>query len=215
MAGILSVFASSSVRSLASLAAGARAYQGAVDIDPCLVENGGRLLTPDFDPRLIEDILKGLDILDGDASAEVSGSGGVGNAVGTERVEEDDFVASQFDIVEARASTEGVVGEVENVITLVIRQVILQPMESFVDGLGESEFPNQEWDGTDAAGCDGSGSGGDRVVDIRGGEDGPRRGRMDGPIEPVAEFSLAGGVVLVCGIGFTRNLLVDSVMGSE
>ena len=106
-------------------------------------------------------------------------------------------ISSLFDIVEAGASTEGVVGEVEDVITLVIRQVILEQVESFVDGLGESEFAHQEWDGTDAAGCDGSGPGSDFVVEIRGGEDGHGRGRMDGPVEPEADFPLAGGVVLV------------------
>jgi hypothetical protein len=71
------------------------------------------LLAPDFDPRLIEDILKGLDVLDGEASAEVAGGGGLGDAVGPEGVEEDDIVAPQFDIVEAGASTDCVVGEVE------------------------------------------------------------------------------------------------------
>jgi hypothetical protein len=80
----------------------------------------------------------------------------------------------------------------------------------FIDGLGESEFPDQELDGTDAAGCDGSGPGGDFIVDIRGGEDRLRRGRMDRPVEPLADFPLAGGAVLVwnrfhskspCGFG--------------
>ena len=46
-----------------------------------------------------------------------------------------------------------------------IRQVILEQVESFVDGLGESEFSHQELDGTDAAGCEVSGPGGDLVTE--------------------------------------------------
>jgi hypothetical protein len=65
-------------------------------------------------------------------------------------------------------------------------------------------------DGTDAALCNGSGPGGDLVVEIRRGEDGHGRGRVDGSVEPLSDFPVAGGVVLVwnryhskspCGFG--------------
>ena len=120
---------------------------------------------------LIEDVLEGLDVVGGEASAEVACGGGVGDAVGAECVEEDDVVASQFDVVEAGAVAQGVVGEVQDVVTLVIREVVLEQVESLVDGLGEPEFPDEEVDGADAAAGDGLGLGGGVVVDVRGGED--------------------------------------------
>ena len=107
----------------ALLAAGAGGDEGAVGVDDGLVEEVGRLLFPDLDPGLIEDVLEGLDVVGGEASAEVAGGGGVGDSVGAEGVEEDDVVASQFDVVEAGAVAQGVVGEVEDVVTLVIREV--------------------------------------------------------------------------------------------
>ena len=139
----------------ALLAAGAGGDEGAVDVDDGLVEEVGRLLFPDLDPGLIEDVLEGLDVVGSEASAEVAGGGGVGDAVGAEGVEEDDVVASQLDVVEAGAVAQRVVGEVEDVITLVVREVILEQVETFVDGLGQPEFPHEELNGADATAGDG------------------------------------------------------------
>src|SRR3954451_6716025 len=100
------------------------------------------------------------------SAAEVARGGGAGDAVGAEGVEEDDVVAPQFDVVEASAVAQGVVGEVEDVVTLVVGEVELEQVESFVDGLGQSEFPHQELNGTDPAAGDGPGLIGDLVVDV-------------------------------------------------
>ena len=181
----------------ALLAAGAGGDERAVDVEDGLVEEAGGLLLPELDPRLIEDVLEGLDVLGREATAEVAGGGGVGDAVGAEGVEEDDIIASQFDVVEAGAVAEGVVGEVQDVVGLVIGEVELEQVEPLVDGLGEPEFADQELDGADAAAGDGAGLGGDLVVDVRGGEDRLGRGCGDRAVEPSADFPLAGGVVPV------------------
>ena len=138
---------------------------------------------------MIEDVLEDLDIVGGEAAAEVAGGGGVGDAVGAEGVEEDDVVASQFDVVEAGAVTEGVVGEVEDVVTLVVGEVVLEQVESCVDGLGESEFLDEQMDGADATAGDGLGPGGGLVVDVGSGEDRQGRGCGDGSVEPAGGFS--------------------------
>ena len=143
----------------ALLAAGAGGDQGAVDVDDGLVEEVGRLLVPDLDPGLIEDVLEDLDVVGGEAAAEVAGGGGVGDAVGAQGVEEDVVVASQFDVFEAGAVAQGVVGEVEDVIALVIGEVELEQVESLVDGLDEAELADQQLDGADAAAGDGPGLG--------------------------------------------------------
>jgi ABC-type methionine transport system permease subunit len=71
------------------LAAGAGGDECAVDVEDGFVEEVGRLLLPDLEPGLIEDILKALDVVGGEAAAEVAGGGGVGDAVGPEGVKED------------------------------------------------------------------------------------------------------------------------------
>jgi hypothetical protein len=91
-----------------------------VDVKHGLVEEVGRLLLPDLDPGLIEDVLEGLDVLGGEAAAEVARGGGVGDAVGAEGIEVDDVVAPQLDVVEAGAVAQGVAGEVQDVVGLMI-----------------------------------------------------------------------------------------------
>ena len=162
----------------ALLAARAGGHERAVDIEHGLGEEVGRLRLPDLDPRPIEDVLEGLDVVGGEAAAEVAGGGGVGDAVGAEGVEEDGVVAPQLDVVEAGAIAEGVVGEVQDVVTLVVREVVLEQVESFVDGLGEPEFPYQELHGPDPAGGDGAGLLGDVIMDVRRGEDRLWRGAV-------------------------------------
>jgi len=172
------------------------------------------LLLPDLESALIEDISEGLDVGGGEAAAEVAGGGGVEDAVGAQGVEEDDVVASPLDVVEARSIAQGVVGKVQDVVTLVVREMVLEQMESIVDRPGEPELVDEQLNGTDAPLGDGLGPGGGLVVDIRGGED--RIGRRCGGrlVEAPADFALASDVVSMCGIGFTRNLLGGSAMES-
>jgi hypothetical protein len=101
------------------------------------------LPSPDLEPGLIEDVLERLDVLGGEAAAEVTGGGRVGDAVGTQGVEEDDVIASQLDVVETGAVAEGVVGEVQDVVALVVGEVILEQVEPLVDGLGQPEPADQ------------------------------------------------------------------------
>jgi len=90
-----------------------------------------------------------------------------------------------------------VVGEVQDVVTLVVGEVELQHMESFVDGLGQAELADQELDGADAAAGDCPRLGGDIVMDVGGGEDRVGRWGSDRPVESPADFALARGVMAV------------------
>src|SRR5512135_2460576 len=62
----------------ALLAARAGGHQGAVDVEHGLIEERGRLLSPERDPGLIEDVLEGLDVVGGEAAAEVAAVVGSG-----------------------------------------------------------------------------------------------------------------------------------------
>src|SRR5512142_2202284 len=92
----------------------------------------------------------------------------VGDAFGPQGVEEHLVVASDLDVLQAAATGQEVVGDVQDVVTLVIRQVPLQEVEVPVDGLDQSGHAGQEVDGPDAAECDDPCPLGDLVVDVRG-----------------------------------------------
>ena len=111
-----------------------------------------------------------------EASAEVAGRGRIGNAVGAESVEEDLVVATQFDVLQAIAVAKGVVGEVEDVIRFVIRQMDLEQVQPLVDGVDEANAFGEKVKGADAAVSDGAVALADLVMDVAGGEDGSVRG---------------------------------------
>src|SRR5437016_537675 len=75
----------------------------------------------------------------GEATAEVPGCGGVGDALGPEGVEVDLVVAADFEMFEAATPGQEVVGDVQDVIALVIRQVPLEQVEILVDVPDEPE----------------------------------------------------------------------------
>ena len=70
---------------------------------------------------------------------------------------------------EALSAGQEVVGDVQDVVALEVRQVPLEQVEVLVDVPDQAELPGQEMDGPDAAGGDGPGPIGDLVVDIGGG----------------------------------------------
>jgi hypothetical protein len=181
----------------ALLAARTGGDERAVDVEDGLVEEVGRLLLPDFDPHLIEDVLKGLDVVGGETAAEVAGGGGIRDAVGAQGVEEDDVIASQLDVIEAGTVAQRVVGDVEDVVGFVVGEVELEQVEPLVDSLREAELADQQVDGADAAAGDGSCLGRGFVLDVAGRDDRIGRRGGDRPIEPSSNFPLAGGVMAV------------------
>ena len=105
-----------------------------------------------------------------EAAAEVAGGSRVGDAAGAEGVEEVLVVAAEFHVLQAGAVTEGVVGDVEDVVGLVVGQVHLEEVQALVDGVNESELAGQGVEGADTAVADGAGPSGDLVMDVGGGE---------------------------------------------
>lgn len=82
----------------------------------------------------------------GEPPAEVAGGGGVGDAARPEGIEEGSVVAAEFDVREAGAVAECVVGDVQDVVGLVIREVDFQEVEAFVDGLGQTKSVGEQVD---------------------------------------------------------------------
>ena len=95
------------------------------------------------------------------------------------------------------AVAQGVVGDGENVIGLVIGQMDLEQSEPPVDAFDESELPGEQVKGSDAAVGDAVNTFAEFVVNVLGGEDGLRATTHVGGIESSLESSLASLELLV------------------
>src|SRR4051794_22621207 len=72
-------------------------------------------------------------------------------------------------MLQATAAGQEVVGDIQDVVALVIRQVPLEQVEALVDVVDQPDLAGQEMDGTDAAGCDAPDLLGDLIVNVGGG----------------------------------------------
>ena len=127
----------------------------------------------------------------GEAPAEVAGGRGVGDAVRAQGIEKGVVVAPQFQVLETGAVAERVVGDVEDVVGLVIGQVNLEQVQVLVDGLGQAEPVGEHVDGPDTTVGNGSVAVGHVVGDEVIGEDGPVCGHVLGLVESALDSGLA------------------------
>ncbi len=140
----------------ARLALAVGSDQRAVHVDGGPVEERPGLLGPDFVSGLVDGGLESVDVRLAESSAEVASGGGIGDAACPESIEEGFIVAAEVDVLKAGAVAQSVVGDVEDVVGLVIGQMDFQEVETLVDGLWESELVCEHVDGPDAAVGDGS-----------------------------------------------------------
>ncbi len=86
---------------------------------------------------------------------------------------------------------KGVVGDVEDVVGLVVGQVDAEKVQSRVDGLNESELPCEGMDGTNAAVVEALDAVRDLIVDVGGGEQGSVTTAEVGFVESSLDATLA------------------------
>jgi len=121
---------------------------------------------PDLHPLLVDDALQRVDVGGAEAAEEVASGGGVGDARDSQGVEVGLVGAESFEVLQARAARQDVVGEVEDVAGLEVRQVALEETQFAVDGVGQAELSHQEMEGAEAAGVQTAGLVADLVVDV-------------------------------------------------
>jgi hypothetical protein len=129
------------VHALFTLAVGA--HQGAIGIEAGLLPEIVGLLSPESQPGIIVDILEAVDLFGTEASTIIAGGGGIGSALGAEGVEKRGVVAAQFHVLETSAVAQGVDGEVENVIGIVIGELNLEHMQASIDGVNEADVEGE------------------------------------------------------------------------
>jgi hypothetical protein len=130
-------------------------HERAVHVDRGPLEELRGLPGPDVQAGLVGGLHQTADVRLAEAAAEIAGRGRVGDSLRAQSVEKDLVVATQLDVFQACAVAEGVVGQVEHVIRLVVRAMDLQEVQAAVDGLHEPDFPRQLMHHADAAHADG------------------------------------------------------------
>jgi hypothetical protein len=167
--------------------------QRAVHVEDRLLEERGRLPGPDPDTNVVNHVEQRHDVGGREPPAEVARGGRVGNAAGAQGVEEDLVVAAEFDVLQAGALAQGVVGEVEHMIRLVKRQVDLEQAEAVVDGVDQADLPGQGVDDANAAVDESAAAVGDLVMNVAGGDRGPGAIAELGGVEAALDAPLAVG----------------------
>ena len=123
----------------------------AVGLDDRLLEERRGLLPPDLQPRGVEDLLQGTDVRarsGGRSRRPWSGR----ECAGPQGVEIGLVVAAQFQVLQARAAGQQIVGDVEHVVRLAVGQVDLQQIKTPIDGGLQFQPLDQQMDRPDAAG---------------------------------------------------------------
>ena len=155
------------------LALGIGLHDGAIGVQDRLIEKRVGLLSPDPQPRFIDGVHQGEDIgLGREAAAEVPGGRRVGDSFGSQGIEVDLIVASQFEVFDSLAAGEEIECDVEHMVGFVVGQMPLEQMQSAVDLLVEFDLLSHQKDGADAPGTESPHAIGPLIVDIGRGHHG-------------------------------------------
>jgi hypothetical protein len=156
-----------------SFALGVGCHDGAIGVQDRLLAKGVGLLSPDPEPRFIDGVHQSEDIgLGREAAAEVAGGRRIGDSLGSQSIEVDLIVASQFEVFDSLAAGEEIQCDVEHMVGFVVGEMPFEQMEVAVDVLDESDLLSQEKEGADAPGTESPDALGRFVVDIGGGHHG-------------------------------------------
>jgi hypothetical protein len=120
-------------------------------------------------------------------------------------------VAAQLQVLEAGAVAEGVVGEGQNVVGFVVREMDLQQVEAVVDRLNEAELPSKLVEGADPAVGDAAAAVGNLLVDVAGGEHGLKAAAAVAGVESAFDPALAVGQLVVDSRVHSKSLVATGV----
>jgi hypothetical protein len=146
---------------------------------------------PSLQAGVVDDVEQGIDMLAAEAAAEVASGRGIGDAPGAQGVEKVLVVAAEFDVLQAGPVAQGVVGDVEDMVGFVVRQVDLEEFEFVVEGVDEAELSDEGVHGADATVGDTTDASGSLVVDVGGGEHGSGAAAEVGLVKALLDAALA------------------------
>jgi len=192
-------------------ALGAGWGERAVGVDPGPIQERrlmGGVLPPDLETDGIERLLQRIDLPGRlEPPAEVAGRGRVGNAPGPQGIEVGLVVAEQLQVLNALPAAQEVVGEVQDVIRFVVRQVDLEQVQLPVDGVDQADPSGEQVDRPDAAVGDGPRAVGHVAVDVAGRQHGFGPGVELPRAEAFGNAALASEPLLACTGIHSKRLL--------
>src|SRR6266566_2723544 len=142
----------------------------AVAVDDGYLEKLLWLLAPHLEPRFVDRLLQQKNAPRVESPAKVAGRRGIGNPPRAQGVEIDLVGAQEFQMFQARAAGQCIVGDVEHMIRLVVGHVELQQLHAPVDRLVQTQRFDQAMDQSDSAGGNGPTSLGQLVANVTRGE---------------------------------------------
>ena len=145
---------------------------GPVRVDDGLFEKLIGLLLPDLEAGLVEDFHQDQARQGIEAPAEVSGRRGIRNPLCAQSVQVNLVVPEQFEVFQARASGQQVVGDIQDMVGFGIRPVELESLHRGIDHVVETESSHHGMNEADAAGADCASACGDVIVNVGRREDG-------------------------------------------
>ena len=175
----------------AVLALSARRSQRSVSVEHRFVEELRGLLSPDRKANLID---RAHQVLDGrlrEPPAEVPRGRRIGDPLRPKSVEIHLVVAAQLNVLQTRPSTQRVVGDVQHVVRLVVRQMHLEHLDSLVEGGDQPRASREQVHHPDPADPQSAISLRHVIVDVAGSEHGNELVGPDSVSKPVLDSSLA------------------------
>jgi len=149
-------------------------------------------------------------------AAEVAGRRRIGHPRRAQGVEIDLVVAKRLQVLQAVAAAQDVVGDVQHVIRLVVRQMDLEQTQFIVDRADQADLPRQQVDRADPADPGRAGPVGQVVADAPRGHDRPgRSAELPGAVAAF-DAALASEPLFACtGIHSKRLLACKRADGRD
>ena len=141
------------VHALLALAVGF--HHGSVGVDDGLVEELLRLLAPDAHASFVEHLLQHVDLTRIEASAEVARGGRVGDPPCSQSVKIGLVVSQQFEVLQASAAGQQIVGHVEHMVRLVVGQMYFEQLNIPVDRIDQTDLASHLVNSANTSGADG------------------------------------------------------------
>src|SRR4051794_6340236 len=116
-------------------------------------------------------------------------------------------------MIQARSARQNVVGDVQNMIAFVVRQVDLEHVYVLVEGLNQPTLAGEELDDANAAAPDPARTARDIEMNIAGGEHGVVAWRAIAIAKSSGDAPLAAKQFLGCSIAHSKRLLAYEVEG--
>ena len=152
------------------LALARRLGNGPIGLDEGLAKEGLGLLFPDVLPHPIDDLHQGQHVFDRETPAEIPGRRGVGNPLRPQGVQIHLIVPQPFEVLQAVPVAQDVVGDIQHVIRLVVRQMALEQVQLLIERGNQPRPLGHQVQGPEAAIGKAPGSLGHLIMNIAGAE---------------------------------------------